>query len=79
MSAPISPRSRPDMAGKAAAFRLHVERAEDGSYHWVISRVDGVRVTIELATSFEAYRTSREALLQGAAVLEERTSAQGIW
>ncbi|MDM0062432.1 hypothetical protein QTH89_14620 [Variovorax sp. J22G21] len=70
--APISLRPRPDTARKrAAAFRLRVDRAEDGTYHWVISKVVGLKSEVYLATSCEAYRSSREALLQGAGVLEE--------
>ncbi|MGJ7498453.1 hypothetical protein ACSFA8_25805 [Variovorax sp. RT4R15] len=70
--APISLRLRPERARKrAAAFRLRVDRAEDGTYHWVISKIVGLESEVYLATSCEAYRSSREALLQGAGVLEE--------
>ena len=71
-SAPPSLRRRPARARKTTvAFRLRVDRAEDGTYHWVISKVDGLAAEVYLVVSCEAYRSSREALLQGAEVLED--------
>ena len=56
-------------------FRLRVDRIEGGRFVWVISEVSEVSPSMEeteLASSLNAYESARQALADGAKVLEQK-------
>ena len=52
-------------------FRLRVDRVEHGNFVWVITEVGSSTEETELASSLNAYASAREALAEGAKVLEQ--------